>query len=255
MTTTAPGTLAHTTTTPARRELGWTAAAGALPYLTLKVAWLTGHPVGADPDLLADPSVTVLNAVTLALDLVVVVLALALTHPWGYRLPGWTLLLPAWVGTGFLLPIALLVLPAVVVAGGAPASGGGPLEPWVQPVVYGGFAWQGVLLLAAFLLHARDRWAGTLAAAGGPVTPLLRVLATGGAAAAGVSALLHLGPVSGSATPSPSWCRWGRPRSRRPGPPGCWHSSAGRSPGPGPGPRGPAPPPCSPGACGTAQWS
>lgn len=32
------------------------------------------------------------------------------------------------------------------------------LERWVQPLVYGGFAWQGVMLAAAFFFYARERW-------------------------------------------------------------------------------------------------
>ncbi|GAA1283324.1 hypothetical protein GCM10009609_55110 [Pseudonocardia aurantiaca] len=69
---------------PGHRALGWLAAAGTLPYVLLKCLWLTGSTVGTrDPAFLADPVIHTMNAVTLGMDLVVVALALALTHRWG----------------------------------------------------------------------------------------------------------------------------------------------------------------------------
>lgn len=194
----------------ARLALGWLAIAGTLPYLTLKIVWLSGGTLGlADPALLADPSIIVLNAVTLGLDLAAVALALALTYPWGRRLPGWAVLLPLWIGTGFLVPIALAILPATLLSrAAAPAADGSGLglEPWVQPVVYGGFTWQAVFLLAAFVLYARDRWstAVTTAHEAAPgVRPLLRVLTVGGVALAGLSAALQLAAGAGAADAAP----------------------------------------------------
>jgi hypothetical protein len=44
-------------TAPRVRVLGWLAAAGTLPYLALKLTWLTGGTTGfADPAILADPA-------------------------------------------------------------------------------------------------------------------------------------------------------------------------------------------------------
>ncbi len=77
----------------------------------------------------------------------------------------------------------------------APATAS-PFEPWVQPLVYGGFAWQAVFLGAAFLRHARSRWPLTGLGSGGPVVP---VVAGGGAAAATLSAGLYVlvgGPIA-----------------------------------------------------------
>ena len=174
---------------------GWAAVAGTLPYLTLKVAWLAGAQVGVrDPAALADPSITVLNAVTLGMDLVVIVLAMALTHRWGRRLPAWLVLLPIWVGVGFLAPMVLGVVPGLLLQLAGPPSTS-PLQPWVQPMVYGGFAWQGVFLGTAFVLYARRRWGAAVEVAAAParaLVPLLRVLAGGGIAMAALSALLRL---------------------------------------------------------------
>jgi hypothetical protein len=184
-----------------RRTLGLLTAAGTLPYLALKANWLTGGTAGfRDAALLADPSVQVLNAVTVLMDVLIIALALALTRPFGQRLTAWPLLLPLWVGTGFLVPMAVAILPVTVV--GSLSSEGGPLEPWVQPMVYGGFAWQGVGLTVAFAGYAAQRWGHVVT--GGPVAaglrPLLRVLVGGGTAAAAVSGVLLL--VAGVATGS-----------------------------------------------------
>jgi len=179
------------------RVIGWLAAAGALPYLTIKLLWLTGHTTGVtEPAFLGDPAVVAGNAVTLTMDLLVIGLALALTHRWGDRLPGWLVLLPMWVATGFLVPMAVSVVPAVAVEtlAGAPQPAG--IEPWLQPVVYGGFAWQGVFLCAAFCAHAVRRWSGAVTVAGpvaaGPA-PLVRVIVAGGCVMATASAVLHVG--------------------------------------------------------------
>lgn len=192
-------TMTSPSTSPTvRRALGWAAAAGTLPYLTLKALWLGGSTAGVtDPGLLADPVITVANAVTFALDLVVVGLAFVLTSSWGRRVPAWAVLLPIWVGTGFLVPMALVILPATLLMT-APA-GPTAFEPWVQPMVYGGFAWQAVFLVAAFALYARARWADVLTSPGAPpASPLLDVIARGGAVTAVLSAALHV--ASGAAT-------------------------------------------------------
>ncbi|HYH29180.1 MAG TPA: hypothetical protein VD903_02245 [Pseudonocardia sp.] len=198
MTTQAIPTRAPSAAVPVGvRALGLLAAAGTLPYLIIKLLWLSGSTVGArEPAFLSDPTTVVANAITFAMDLVVVVLAFALTSPWGERLPAWLVLLPMWVGSGFLVPMAVAILPAAVVHTLTTTSPPGVFEPWLQPVVYGGFAWQGVFLTAAFVAHAVRRWSGVVAADAAPPTPLvplLRVITTGGCVMAGSSAVLHLG--------------------------------------------------------------
>lgn len=139
----------------ARKLAGAAVIVGTLPYLTLKLLWLTGNTVGlTDPAFADDTSLHYLNLATAGMDFVVVLVALALTQNWGLRLPAWLVLLPIWVGTGFLAPI-LLAAPLIV---GETDPGPLPLAPWVQPVVYGGFAWQGAALLVAFVLYVRVRW-------------------------------------------------------------------------------------------------
>ena len=144
--TTAPSALRPTArprTPVLHRAVGWAAVAGTLPYLTLKALWLARVDAGLpDPAMLTDSTMIAMNGITAAMDALVIALALALTHRWGYRLPAWLLLLPVWVGTGFLVPIAVVNLPATVFLLGAGSTvADGSLAPWVGPLVYGGFAW------------------------------------------------------------------------------------------------------------------
>ena len=124
-------------------------------------------------------------------------LAFALSHRRGQKLPAAVVLIPVWVGTGLLAPIALglpLGIIAQAVVGGSPAPTDNGLQGWVYAVVYGGFVVQAVALLIAFILYARVRWAERLrlemlGPARGP-TP--RRLAGAGAAAAVVYAVANL---------------------------------------------------------------
>ncbi len=172
-----------------RHLLPWAAALGTLPYLTLKAIWLTGGDIGTtDPALIHSTTLAVFNSVTVALDLLVIALVVVMTRDVGRRLPAWLVLLPMWVGTGLLVPVVLALLPATLLAD--PGSSDF-LEPWVRPMVYGGFAWQAVVLITAFVLYARQRWSTVVDAPSAHPDQLQRVTAAGGATMAGVSALLH----------------------------------------------------------------
>ncbi|MFI9326565.1 hypothetical protein ACIGZJ_03355 [Kitasatospora sp. NPDC052868] len=174
------------------------AVAATLPYLSLKLLWLTGHSVGAgDSDQLDD--LWLVNLLSFGMDAIAVLLALAFVRPWGRRAPAGLLAFPMWVATGLLgtilvaLPLFLLsplVLGPEDTSGAEDGAGGGPAG-WVFPVVYGGFAVQGVALITAFLLYARQRWAGLLRdrIGGLPDSPTLTVQR----AFACVAALLGLG--------------------------------------------------------------
>ncbi|OZM70038.1 hypothetical protein CFN78_27280 [Amycolatopsis antarctica] len=180
----------------ARILVGYAAILGTLPYLTLKFSWLLGNGIGVvDAGFMNTPAGYALNALTAGLDLLVIVLALALTHRWGRRIPAWLMLFPIWVGTGLLSTIAL-AFPAsslVELFSAAPSPLDAPdlpMEPWVWVVVYLGFTWQGVTLLTAFALYARDRWAAVFTARtdGAPIDAAGRV----GAALVAAVGALHL---------------------------------------------------------------
>ncbi|SEG53402.1 hypothetical protein SAMN05444920_10325 [Nonomuraea solani] len=134
------------------------AVAAMLPYLTLKILWLTGSSVGVtDPALMNDPATVALNAMTFGMEAVALALALAFTTRKGLRLPAWLVLPPLWVGTG-LLSVVVVTAPVVVAVAGLEVFGGTAVEPWVYMMVYGGFMGQGIGLMAAFVLYSRDRW-------------------------------------------------------------------------------------------------
>ncbi|MFF5212844.1 hypothetical protein [Streptosporangium sp. NPDC000396] len=139
------------------------AIAAMLPYLTLKTLWLTGRPIGVtDPGLMNSSTMFGLNAMTWGMDAVGLMLALAFTMRWGMRLPAWLVLLPLWVGGGLLSVILLTVPISLFIVGPGVFSVGGPIQSWVYMAVYGGFIGQGIGLLAAFALYARDRWPAVL---------------------------------------------------------------------------------------------
>ncbi|GAA2398476.1 hypothetical protein GCM10010404_65280 [Nonomuraea africana] len=134
------------------------AMAATLPYLTIKILWLTGDTVGVTaPSLMNSATMVGLNAMTFGMDVVGLLLALAFTMRWGMRLPAWLVLLPIWVGIGLLSQI-LVSLAVTLLLEGAGAFGNEFLAGWVYLVVYGGFSLQGVGLIVAFSLYARERW-------------------------------------------------------------------------------------------------
>ncbi|MFK0249364.1 hypothetical protein ACIQUM_32095 [Amycolatopsis azurea] len=142
----------------ARLIVCYAAILGTLPYLILKASWVTGGGLGLrDPSLMNSDLVLFANLVTGGMDVVAVILALAFTYSWGRRIPAPLVLFPIWIGTGLLVPI-VLDLPGIVAHLTTARLTEMPLENWVWAVVYGGFAWQGILLLTAFVLYARDRW-------------------------------------------------------------------------------------------------
>ena len=66
---------------PARLIVGYAAIAFSLPYLALKIAWISGAPVGMlDKNLVAEPSMLALNILSFCMDVVAVLLALTFTH-------------------------------------------------------------------------------------------------------------------------------------------------------------------------------
>lgn len=145
-------------------RLRWTvsflAILGTLPYICLKVLWITGSRVGLrDPDFGTDATMQVANALTGVMDAVAIVLALAFVTAWGRRLPAGLVLLPMWIGTGLLAPIAV-ILPLQLVVGTEPSEAVAeePIADWVYAMVYAGFLWQAVFLLTGFVLYARSRW-------------------------------------------------------------------------------------------------
>ena len=135
--------------------------AACVPYLLLKLLWLSGNMVGWNDTAQAGDMVHLVgNAITLVMDMLAIVIVLAFTCRWGQRVPAGLVLLPMWVATGLLVPIALGVPVGALVGavkGSAFAADNG-LDGWVYTIVYGGFTVQAVAIEAAFVLYARTRW-------------------------------------------------------------------------------------------------
>ncbi|MFE9392379.1 hypothetical protein [Streptomyces sp. NPDC006784] len=155
--------------THARPVLATVAVTACLPYLTLKLSWLSGGSTGipeGSPLHDGGTAMWLLNALTVAMDGTVVLLVLALTRPWGRRLPAPVPALPLWIACGLLGPIvvafpvqALSGLLGVAPGGDGDTDGGDAvLESWVWTVVYSGFVVQALALGALFARYVRDRW-------------------------------------------------------------------------------------------------
>jgi hypothetical protein len=168
-------------TKPLRTVLSLLAVTACLPYLSLKIAWVLGSGIGipeGSPLREGGSTLTAVNALTIVMDALVVVLVLALTRPWGRRLPSWLLTLPLWAATGLLGPILVAFPAQMLYAALAPAaerSGTSQgltqdalLDGWVWSTVYTGFVLQALALITLFVLYGRERWGHLLR---GPVTP------------------------------------------------------------------------------------
>lgn len=201
---------------PLRSAVRAVAIAACLPYLGLKIAWISGSRIGIpEGSVLLDQRalMAVVNSVTVMMDAAVVVLALLLTQPWGMRVRSWLLGVPMWGATGLLTPIMIgfPVQLAVSAAGGTTTQDVDEpfLDGWVFQVVYGGFLLQGLALGTLFLLYARDRWShlwqGRVwdlpsAVTGRPV----RALTVAGALIGLFPAVMHLMWAAGSTVAMPA---------------------------------------------------
>lgn len=150
---------------PARLVVGYLAIAAVMPYMLLKLAWISGSTAGILEESPLHPAVVRNgNVTTVVMELIAIAIILAFTHSWGLELPAWLVLIPAWIGIGLLAPF-VITGPAVagsVLTGLAPA-GDGSLAPWVGPLVYLGFGAQAVGIAATFVLYVRARWTEVIA--------------------------------------------------------------------------------------------
>ncbi|KUJ64665.1 hypothetical protein ACZ90_59165 [Streptomyces albus subsp. albus] len=140
-----------------RTRAGYLAVAALVPYFTMKTAWALGSRVGfhgagtpgMDRRYLNDTGIWLHEHgvdITAVLALVGMALALALTRPWGERLPRLPLLVLGWTGAGALAPfgVFLIVVGALTWAGAFDTGAMESYSPWVVVVAYGGFSLYGV---------------------------------------------------------------------------------------------------------------
>lgn len=144
---------------------GYGAAASLSLYLLVKVVWVAASLFGRTPSTFTDGDWIVLNAVTVGMSVVGVVLGLALAQPWGRRVPAAPLVFVAWVGAGFLVPMIPYMLVSAVLGadggggGGSGGSGGGDTVPaWEMVFITIGFAGMALGLALALPVYLRERW-------------------------------------------------------------------------------------------------
>jgi hypothetical protein len=146
----------------ARRFAGYGAASTLSLYLLVKVIWVVAALFGHGPDEsdLSTGEWVILNAVTVGMAVIGIVLALALARPWGQRIPAAPLVFAAWVGAGFLIPlIPFMLLSAIFGGSGNGDTGGGDAMPtWEGIFISIGFAGMAVGLLIALPIFMRERF-------------------------------------------------------------------------------------------------
>lgn len=140
-----------------RRVGGYAAAIGVTPYLLIKIAWTFG--LFLPTEQMGDASWRAINATTVLLAAVGILLAMAFCRPWGERLPAWLVALPVWVGTGLIVPMLLLV-PVLGAAAMTQDQEAGAAEVWVyeQILVMVSLVWVAIGLPVALAGYVKARW-------------------------------------------------------------------------------------------------
>jgi hypothetical protein len=133
-------------------------------YLVVKVIWIMASLVGHGPSDVGTAGWVGLNAVTVGMSAVGVMLGLALAQRWGRRLPALPTIFFSWVGVGFLVPmLPYMVISAVLDAVGVDRDGGraGGSESapgWEMVFISVGFAGMAAGLAVALPIYLRERW-------------------------------------------------------------------------------------------------
>lgn len=148
-----------------RRISGYSVAIAVTPYLLIKIAWTFG--LFLPTEQMGETSWRTINAATVALVSVAILLAMAFCRPWGERLPAWLVALPVWVGTGLLVPIVFLA-PALGPAAMGRDKEAGAADIWAyeQILVMVSLVGVGIGLSLGLAGYAKARWPEAL---GGPI--------------------------------------------------------------------------------------
>jgi hypothetical protein len=142
-----------------------------LPYLVLKLLWLTGSKIGTTDrhgaDELSSTRFVAGNSITVLLMVVAAVFVVLLTRSWANHVPARLVFVLAAGATGLLAPILVglpvgLVVQAVARGEVGPAQDTG-MAPWVFGVVYSGFGLLGLAMAVLVIAHVLDRWGALIA--------------------------------------------------------------------------------------------
>jgi hypothetical protein len=146
-----------------RRAAGYGGALAMTPYLLIKISWVIGILLG---ELRLGPELDragwiVLNTVTIVMAAAGIGVSLALAGAAGRALPDPVLLVLAWLGVGFLVPmLPFLILSSVLGTGGDPDTTSMPgWEAWLIQLSFAGL---GLALAVALPLQVLERWPAAL---------------------------------------------------------------------------------------------
>jgi len=154
------------TNRPLQRAALFVALVATVPYLLLKLLWLTGSTVGMTaPDgseEMGSARFVAGNSITVLLMVVAAVFVVALTRSWADRVPARLVFVLGAGATGLLAPI-LVGMPVgiavqAVVRGDVGPAGETGMAPWVFGVVYTGFGLLGLAMAVLMAGHVLDRW-------------------------------------------------------------------------------------------------
>jgi hypothetical protein len=149
-----------------RRAALVTAVLATVPYLVLKLLWLTGSKIGTTDqhgqDELSSARFVAGNSITVLLMVVAALFVVALTRSWAHRVPARLVFVLAAGATGLLGPILVglpvgLAVQAVARGEVRPSEDTG-MAPWVFAVVYCGFGLLGLAMAVLVIAHVLDRW-------------------------------------------------------------------------------------------------
>lgn len=156
----APYAMTGTVWSRAGRVAAYGAAVAMTPYFVLKVFWtLDGlRGGGLHEGAWSHLDWAVINGLTVVMSGLAMLLGLALAQRWGRRVPAWLMLLPAWIGMGFLVPMIPLIPILAVITDTGGTTGEAPMtagETALLSVSFAGFA-LGVAVAAP--VYAARRW-------------------------------------------------------------------------------------------------
>lgn len=146
--------------TKARRVAGYGAALAMLPYFIVKIFWtlegLRGR--GLHDGAWSELNWTAVNGLTVGMAGVAILLGLALGQRWGVRIPGWVVLLPAWISTGFLVPMIPILPLLLLTSGGGDTTADQVVPAWEIALLSASFAGFGLGVAVAAPLYFWQRW-------------------------------------------------------------------------------------------------
>ncbi len=166
---------------PVRRAALSVAVAATVPYIALKVMWLSGSTIGMTSDAgateMSGTRFVTGNVITVLMMMAALAFVIAVTRPRARRVPARLVLVLGAGATGLLAPILLGLPLGLVIQLAAdgyvnPADETG-LAPWVFGVVYSGFGLLAVAMAVLVAAYVLERWGHLMTTGPTPPSPLV----------------------------------------------------------------------------------